>query len=171
MEPEKGINAINVMAEIITKLPSGRLDDETTTNVGTIEGGKATNIVAEEARCNLEVRSTDHKTLKNVEKTIKDTILQVSKKYGAKNKISYILEYSGFRIKENDKIFRSVLAKEIMTKSPFCMEESESISSAVDVFIKNKIRAILVVKDGKLTGLITPIDILKSVVGPALIDN
>ena len=108
MEPEKGINAINVMAEIITKLPSGRLDDETTINIGVIEGGKATNIVAEEVRCNLEVRSTDNKKLKNVEKTVKDTVQQVSKKYGAKNKISYILEYSGFTIKENDKILKIV---------------------------------------------------------------
>jgi len=73
--------------------------------------------------------------------------------------------------KENEKIFRSVLAKEIMTDKPFCMDENESIASAVDVFIKNKIRAIIVLSEGKLAGIVTPIDILKSVVGPAIIDK
>ena len=72
---------------------------------------------------------------------------------------------------ENKKIFRSVLAQEIMTPNPVCMEEDASIGDAVDIFIKNKIRALIILKDGKLAGIVTPIDILKSVVGPALIDR
>ena len=43
--PEKGINAIKVAAEAIAKMQLGRIDDETTANIGVIEGGMAINIV------------------------------------------------------------------------------------------------------------------------------
>ncbi len=39
MEPEKGINAIQAAAKAIAALRLGRLDHETTANVGVIEGG------------------------------------------------------------------------------------------------------------------------------------
>ena len=40
MEPEKGINAIQAAARAIAALRIGRLDHETTANVGIIEGGR-----------------------------------------------------------------------------------------------------------------------------------
>jgi hypothetical protein len=45
--PERGINAIRVAAEAIAEMPLGRIDHETTANIGVIAGGKATNIVPE----------------------------------------------------------------------------------------------------------------------------
>lgn len=38
MEPEKGINAIAIMAKVLSRLPQGHLDEETTCNVGLIQG-------------------------------------------------------------------------------------------------------------------------------------
>ncbi len=73
--------------------------------------------------------------------------------------------------KENEKIMRSILAKEIMTEDPFCMDENQSIAEAVEIFIKNDIHSIIVEREGKIAGIVTPIDILKSVVGPALISK
>jgi tripeptide aminopeptidase len=43
--PEKGINAIHLASRAISEIRVGRIDDETTANIGLIEGGKATNIV------------------------------------------------------------------------------------------------------------------------------
>jgi tripeptide aminopeptidase len=43
--PEKGISAIKVAAEGIARMRLGRIDDETTANIGVIEGGMAVNIV------------------------------------------------------------------------------------------------------------------------------
>ena len=43
--PEKGINAIQVAAEGIAQMRLGRIDDETTANIGVVEGGMAVNIV------------------------------------------------------------------------------------------------------------------------------
>jgi tripeptide aminopeptidase len=104
MEPERGINAINVLSHIITRLPTGRIDHETTVNVGTISGGRATNIVAEQAVCVLEARSLDFRKLKTQESIIRSAAKETAARYGARCAISRTLEYSGFTIQPDDKI-------------------------------------------------------------------
>ena len=46
--PERGINAIQVAAEGIARMRLGRIDHETTANLGVVEGGMAVNIVPNE---------------------------------------------------------------------------------------------------------------------------
>jgi len=60
--PEKGINAILLAGKAIARLNLGRIDEETTCNIGTIEGGTATNIVPDRVTLKGEVRS--HSTAK-----------------------------------------------------------------------------------------------------------
>ena len=43
--PEKGVSAIRAAARAIAIMPLGRIDEETTANVGVIRGGSATNII------------------------------------------------------------------------------------------------------------------------------
>lgn len=57
--PEQGISAIRVAAEAIAAMRLGRLDGETTANVGIIEGGLATNIVPNRVTVKAETRSHD----------------------------------------------------------------------------------------------------------------
>ena len=102
--PEKGINAIRIASEIIGNIPQGRIDDETTANVGIISGGKATNIVAEDTSIALEVRSMDKKKLYSIEKQIEKTTRGIVQKYRGKVVINKRLEYSGYYIKQNEKI-------------------------------------------------------------------
>ena len=59
IRPEDGRNAIVAAAQAIQAMPQGRIDDETTVNVGRIEGGTAANVVAERCRIELEARSLD----------------------------------------------------------------------------------------------------------------
>lgn len=59
IRPEAGANAIAAAARAIAKMRLGRLDPETTSNVGRIEGGSAANVVAERCRVELEARSLD----------------------------------------------------------------------------------------------------------------
>ncbi len=108
MEPEKGVNAISVLSEIITALPQGRLDGETTMNIGVIGGGRATNIVAEEAWTRLEIRSIDRNKMNDREKEIRNIIKETTSKRGARSKIEKNLEYTGFTIKETDPIIKLV---------------------------------------------------------------
>lgn len=57
--PEQGRSAIEAAARAVTSMHLGRLDDETTANVGLIAGGSAGNVVAERCEVELEARSLD----------------------------------------------------------------------------------------------------------------
>jgi len=57
VEPEKGIPAISIAAEIVTGLPQGRFDGETTGNVGRIQGGLVRNAVPDHTLIQGEMRS------------------------------------------------------------------------------------------------------------------
>jgi tripeptide aminopeptidase len=59
IRPEAGHNAIAAAANAIASMRIGRLDPETTTNVGRINGGTAANVVAERCYVELETRSLD----------------------------------------------------------------------------------------------------------------
>ena len=59
IRPEDGRSAIAAAAAAIAEMQLGRLDDETTANVGLIEGGTATNIVPGHCRIEGEARSID----------------------------------------------------------------------------------------------------------------
>jgi tripeptide aminopeptidase len=64
LAPEKGISAIHLAAGAIARLELGRLDPESTANIGLIKGGTATNIVPESVLVEGEVRSHDVALLK-----------------------------------------------------------------------------------------------------------
>lgn len=64
--PETGINAISVAAAAIARLNPGRVDEETTCNIGRIEGGSASNIVPNLVRVVAEARSHDEGKLSRV---------------------------------------------------------------------------------------------------------
>ena len=59
INPEDGHSAIAAAASAITEMKLGRLDEETTANVGMIEGGTASNVVAGHCRILGEARSVD----------------------------------------------------------------------------------------------------------------
>ena len=59
IRPEDGRSAIAAAANAISRMELGRLDDETTANVGVITGGTASNVVAGHCRVDGEARSLD----------------------------------------------------------------------------------------------------------------
>jgi tripeptide aminopeptidase len=61
--PEAGISAIQVAAQAISRMSLGRIDSETTANVGMIEGGAAVNIVPKTVFVRAESRSHDEAKL------------------------------------------------------------------------------------------------------------
>lgn len=80
--PEKGINAIALMAEGISKVRQGRLEDETTLNIGLIHGGSMTNIVSENCACEGEIRGYHHERVMELleeTKQIFEHVIEISK--------------------------------------------------------------------------------------------
>ena len=63
LNPEDGINAIQIASKAIATLKLGRIDKETTANVGIISGGMATNIIPDLVEVKAEVRSHNEEKL------------------------------------------------------------------------------------------------------------
>lgn len=57
LHPEQGVNGIQLASQAISGLDLGRLDDESTANIGLISGGTATNIIPDQVLIHGEVRS------------------------------------------------------------------------------------------------------------------
>jgi tripeptide aminopeptidase len=104
VEPERGISAIGVAAEALTRLPWGRLDDSTTANVGTIEGGSARNAVAAEVRLDGEVRSHDAARAATVIAAIRDTFESTAAAAGAHAEVDLPRSYAGYELGETDPV-------------------------------------------------------------------
>ena len=79
VEPEKGINAIQAAGKLIATAPQGRIDEETTCNLGRITGGSATNVVAEMCEIFYESRSRDKDKLDRITRQITDHFQQGAK--------------------------------------------------------------------------------------------
>ena len=81
VEPEKGLSAIRIASEIINELPNGRLDEETTFNVGLITGGTVRNAVPVEASFGGEFRSHNTETIDLLRMQVGETLRRAREKY------------------------------------------------------------------------------------------
>ena len=103
VEPEKGIPAIRIAAELIAALPQGRLDAETTANIGMITGGTARNAVPERCTFRGEFRSRDERRLQEVRDEFERITAETRRRYpDAGVEVDLINLYEGYRVAEND---------------------------------------------------------------------
>jgi acetylornithine deacetylase/succinyl-diaminopimelate desuccinylase-like protein len=74
-------SAVHELANVITKLTSLRLPKEprTTMNVGVIHGGTGVNVLASEAKCELDLRSENPKTLAKLVHQVEDILIHASR--------------------------------------------------------------------------------------------
>lgn len=72
LHPEWGVNAIQLAARGLNTAPIGRIDEESTVNFGTIQGGTATNIVPDQVTIHGEARSHSTATLDSLTRRIED---------------------------------------------------------------------------------------------------
>lgn len=95
-EYEKGVNAIATAAEIIASVPQGYLDEETSLNIGKIEGGQATNIVSDKCTCIGEVRSFNHDKAIAAIKNLGDIAAEICGEKGASCEVSYVVNVHAY---------------------------------------------------------------------------
>ncbi|MCB5235154.1 MAG: M20/M25/M40 family metallo-hydrolase [Candidatus Cloacimonetes bacterium] len=104
VEPEKGLNAILIASEAITRMPMGRIDPETTCNIGIIKGGTATNIVPNTVYLKGEARSHNpdklQKLCAEIRKAFDDAVQKHSEK-GASMDFICNQEYHSFLMDES----------------------------------------------------------------------
>lgn len=102
VEPEAGINAIAMAAAAVQAMPLGRHDHETTSSVGVIEGGKATNIVAETCVLRGECRSIDGQKCERLRDTMDACMRQAAADAQGEVEVEWVLSYPGIKVDQDD---------------------------------------------------------------------
>lgn len=97
-DPEKGINAIQVAADAIVGMTLGRIDAETTANLGVVHGGTGTNVVCAEVTIKAEARSTNQATLDAQIKHMRECFEASAQKWGAQVEFNYKRHYHSYTI-------------------------------------------------------------------------
>lgn len=109
IEPEKGISAIVVVADAITRMNLGRIDEETTCNIGTIKGGVATNIVPAEVTLLCEVRSRNEGKLATQVDHMVGEFEAAAKRFGVTADITVEESYPAMNLSEDDQAVQLVV--------------------------------------------------------------
>lgn len=99
--PEEGIHAIALMSRALSHLPQGRVDADTTFNVGTIAGGTLVNIVPERCTCCGEIRSYSHERALEVLEEIKALFRRQLEGSGADFQLEYQVELQAYQTPED----------------------------------------------------------------------
>ncbi len=102
VEPEKGVSAVVMASSAVAAMRIGRLDDETTANVGRIEGGGAANVVAAECTLIGECRSLDPDKADRVRSEMDAAMRSMADAFGGRVTVTWTKEYDGFRFAQDD---------------------------------------------------------------------
>ena len=102
MVPEEGRSAIAAAARAVADFRLGRIDDETTANVGTIEGGTARNIVPDRCVLHADVRSHDERKLADLVREMQETVAFAASLEGCEAEVTIERSYRGYRFRRGD---------------------------------------------------------------------
>ena len=119
IRPEDGRNAIAAAARGIAGLELGRLDAQTTANVGVIEGGTAGNVVAERCDVMLEARSIDHERAHATATRIVDSLTAAASDSECDVEIDVEEQFRGYKLaKSSAPVTAAVAALEAVGFEP-----------------------------------------------------
>ncbi len=109
--PQDGISAIVVSAQGIACMPLGRIDEETTANIGTIRGGEAVNVVPDRVSMRGEARSHDVTKLEaQIAAMCKSLEDAVAAHEGARLEIQIERAYESYRLTADMPVLQRVAA-------------------------------------------------------------
>jgi tripeptide aminopeptidase len=102
--PEKGVSAITIAAKAISRMPLGRIDEETTANIGRFEGGTQTNIVCDHVEILAEARSLINEKMEEQVEKMKAAFEDVASEMGGRAEVDVQVMYPGFKFGEGDHV-------------------------------------------------------------------
>lgn len=102
--PENGISAIMVASQAINNMKLLRIDEETTANIGMINGGVATNIVCDEVEVIAETRSLDNHKLEVQTNHMIECFKNACERNGASLEYEVTNNYSAYNLDTSENI-------------------------------------------------------------------
>ena len=142
LQPENGISAVMVASKAISNMNLLRIDEETTANIGIINGGSATNIVMPEIEIKAEARSLCEKKLENQTKHMIEVFENTAKEFGAEVIIDVNRAYSPFNIDEDDEII-NIAKKAFNSMGVETKITSTGGGSDTNILNKNGIKSVI----------------------------
>jgi tripeptide aminopeptidase len=143
-EPEKGISAIKIASEIISSLELGRIDNETTANVGTIRGGSVRNAIPEEVTIEAEIRSRNldklNKHTIHFEKVFNETLAMYK---NAKVKLNIFTEFNPYLFEDDHNVILLV-SKSLKSIGLIPVLEPSGGATDVNIFHEKGIKIVCV---------------------------
>ena len=109
LSPERGVSAIQVAARAIERMQLLRIDTETTANIGTISGGVATNIVAEQVDILAEARSLFNEKLDAQSAHMKACFDHAAQEFGVSVEVDIQRSYTAFKLTETDAVVKQCM--------------------------------------------------------------
>ncbi len=125
LEPEKGLSAILMASKAISQMPNfGRIDTESTSNIGIIKGGQARNIVCGTCTIEGEVRSiTEEKIVRYTDEIIA-SFEKTASQMGGSVEIDLERMYPGYNLRESDTIIQLLKKASELSGIPLKLEIS-----------------------------------------------
>lgn len=102
--PEKGVSAITLAAKAVSNMPLGRIDKDTTANIGSFEGGSQTNIVCDHVEIVAETRSLVPEKMEKQVEIMKETFERTAEKLGGSADVNVKIMYPGYRYGDGDHV-------------------------------------------------------------------
>ena len=102
--PEDGINALGAAANALSKIPTGRVADDTTVNFGVISGGTITNAVPGEVTIGGEVRSLRHEEAIRRGEEIRRIFEEEAARIGARAEVKIAEQVRAYRTPRDHRV-------------------------------------------------------------------
>jgi tripeptide aminopeptidase len=102
LEPEKGVSAITIAAKAIAAMPLGRIDSETTANIGVFRAESPTNIVCEHALVEAEARSLENSKLQKQVQAMQRAFEDAAAEMGGRVEVVIKDDCAAFSLSEGD---------------------------------------------------------------------
>lgn len=143
MAPEKGISSIHAAAKAMAQLKLGKLDEETTANIGVIHGGEIRNGIPEHTSLMAECRSLNNEKAEKTADNMVAAFKQGAKEVGAEVTIDRKTLFKAYLLPEDSNVIK--IAKNAFTKYGVTAKTSV-IRAATDAtqFISHGIPAVAI---------------------------
>lgn len=106
VNPEDGISAIQVAGKAISLMNLGRIDEETSANIGKFEGGGQTNIVADYVKLYAEARSLSQDKVNKQLAEMKEAVESACRDYNARGEFKSDIIYPAFHFSGNEDVVK-----------------------------------------------------------------
>ncbi|MEI2396803.1 M20/M25/M40 family metallo-hydrolase [Paenibacillus phytohabitans] len=104
VNPEDGISAIQVASKAISAMKLGRIDNETTANIGKFAGGGPTNVVCDHVQLDAEARSIVQEKVELQIASMREALETTARDNGAQSEFRSEIIYPAFSFNEHDPV-------------------------------------------------------------------